>query len=98
MPFTAPTAANKLRSSSYQLLKPNRTFQLDKNTSRWVFCLQVSSTSDEQQSENPTHLPVAASNFAHSSSIRSTPFHIIQSGRFGHSWTPPSSATTHSHA
>jgi len=30
--------------------------------------------------------------------IRSTPFHIIQSGRFGNSWTPPSLATTHSPA
>ena len=98
MPFTAPTAANISSCLVISAAKTYRTFRLYKHKSRWVFCLQVSSTSDEQQSENPFHLHVAASDFVHSSSIRSTTFHCIQAGRFGHSWTPPSSATTHSHA
>jgi len=70
MPFTAPTAANISSFLVISAAKTYRTFRLYKYTSRWAFCLQVSSTSDEQQSENPTHLPVAASNCLSSAIFR----------------------------
>ena len=80
--FTAPTAANigynqfsgMLRKyvlhSQYQLLKPTALSSSTSKQAGEFFCLQVSSTSDEQQSENPTHLPVAASNCLSSAIFR----------------------------
>ena len=53
MPFTAPTAANISSCLVISAAKTYRTFRLDKYTSRVRFCRQVSSTSDEQQSEKP---------------------------------------------
>ena len=98
MPFTAPTAANKPRSSAYQLLSPTSLSGWTRIQAGEFFAyksvLQV--TSSNLRILHTCY--VAASNFVHSSSIRSTTLHFIQSGRFGHSWTPPSSVTTHSHA
>ncbi len=86
------------RASSYQLLKPSHVPVLQEYKPESLFdyksVLQVTSSNLRTQ----LTCYVAASNFVHSSSIRATPFHCIQSGRFGHSWTPPPSATTHSHA
>ena len=74
MPFTAPTAANISSFLVISAAKTHRTFRLDKNTSRltgkYKSVLQV--TSSNQRAQPTFH--VAASNFAHSSSIRSTHF------------------------
>ena len=96
MPFTAPTAANISSCLVISAAKTYRTFRLDKYTSRRVFCLQVSSTSDEQQSENPTHL-LCCCKPCLSSFIRSFPFHFVAFSLAGSvviPWPPPPSATT----
>ena len=51
------------RASSYQLLKPTALSSWTSIQAGELFCLQVSSTSDEQQSENPTHFPCCCKQF-----------------------------------